>query len=216
MEAVVRVTSLFCFPAGLSLTALAEPVAGLLYGEGPSTAAIAQSLTLLGLASLPAAMSGPLSSMLQAVGRADLPVKLLLLAMAVKLGANWVLCGIPEVNILGAGVGTCLCYLVLTLTQFWKLRRASGVGLSTVGVFLRPFCCALLCAASARLGYEGCRPLWPHGALGEALALGAGAALGCAAYLAGLLLLRGIRKSDLQSLPKGQKIAKMLEKQGWI
>ena len=71
--------------------------------------------------------------MLQAVGRADLPVKLLLLAMAVKLGANWVLCGIPEVNILGAGVGTCLCYLVLTLTQFWKLRRASGVGLSTVG-----------------------------------------------------------------------------------
>ena len=148
MEAVVRVTSLFCFPAGLSLTALAEPVAGLLYGEGPSTAAIAQSLALLGLASLPAAMSGPLSSMLQAVGRADLPVKLLLLAMAVKLGANWVLCGIPEVNILGAGVGTCLCYLVLTLTQFWKLRRASGVGLSTVGVFLRPFCCALLCAAS--------------------------------------------------------------------
>ena len=216
MEAVVRVTSLFCFPAGLSLTALAEPVAGLLYGEGPSTAAIAQSLALMGLASLPAAMSGPLSSMLQAVGRADLPVKLLLLAMAVKLGANWVLCGIPEVNILGAGVGTCLCYLVLTLTQFWKLRRASGVGLSTVGVFLRPFCCALLCAASARLGYEGCRPLWPHGALGEALALGAGAALGCAAYLAGLLLLRGIRKSDLQSLPKGQKIAKMLEKQGWI
>ena len=216
MEAVVRVTSLFCFPAGLSLTALAEPVAGLLYGEGPSTAAIAQSLALLGLASLPAAMSGPLSSMLQAVGRADLPVKLLLLAMAVKLGANWVLCGIPEVNILGAGVGTCLCYLVLTLTQFWKLRWASGVGLSTVGVFLRPFCCALLCAASARLGYEGCRPLWPHGALGEALALGAGAALGCAAYLAGLLLLRGIRKSDLQSLPKGQKIAKMLEKQGWI
>ncbi len=210
MEAVVRVTSLFCFPAGLSLTALAEPVAGLLYGEGPSTAAIAQSLALLGLASLPAAMSGPLSSMLQAVGRADLPVKL------VKLGANWVLCGIPEVNILGAGVGTCLCYLVLTLTQFWKLRRASGVGLSTVGVFLRPFCCALLCAASARLGYEGCRSLWPHGALGEALALGAGAALGCAAYLAGLLLLRGIRKSDLQSLPKGQKIAKMLEKQGWI
>ena len=191
-------------------------VAGLLYGEGPSTAAIAQSLALLGLASLPAAMSGPLSSMLQAVGRADLPVKLLLLAMAVKLGANWVLCGIPEVNILGAGVGTCLCYLVLTLTQFWKLRRASGVGLSTVGVFLRPFCCALLCAASARLGYEGCRPLWPHGALGEALALGVGAALGCAAYLAGLLLLRGIRKSDLQSLPKGQKIAKMLEKQGWI
>ena len=52
---------------------------------------------------------------------------------------------------------------------------------------------------------RGCRPLWPHGALGEALALGAGAALGCAAYLAGLLLLRGIRKKRPPIFAKGTK-----------
>ena len=39
---------------------------------------------------------------------------------------------------------------------------------------------------------------------------------GVVLYLGGLLLLRGIGKRDLQSLPNGQKIAKMLEKQGWI
>ena len=114
MEAVVRVTSLFCFPAGVGISALAQPIAALLYGEGESTPIVARTLALLGAASLAAAMSGPLSSMLQAVGRADLPVKLLAAAMAIKLGTNWLLCGVPEINVQGAAIGTLLCYL------FWQ------------------------------------------------------------------------------------------------
>ena len=89
MGAVVRAGALFAFPAGLGMAALAGPLARLLYGEGPSTPVVARCLELLGLAALASAMSGPLSSMLQAVGRADLPVKLLLGAMALKLGASW-------------------------------------------------------------------------------------------------------------------------------
>ena len=105
LEAVVRVTALFCFPAGVGMASLSLPLTQLLYGHGESTPIIARCLFLLGSAALPAAMSGPLSSMLQAVGRADLPVKLLLGAMAIKLGANWVLCGIPELNIQGGRSG---------------------------------------------------------------------------------------------------------------
>ena len=216
METVVRITALFCFPAGISVTVLAEPITRLLYGEGQSVPVIAQCLALLGIASLAAAMNGPLSSMLQAVGRADLPVKLLFVAMAIKLGANWVLCGVPEINILGAGMGTILCYLFLVVSQFWCLRRAAGVSLSTVGIFFRPMACALLCGASARFLYDLLRPLLPLGSGGEAIVLVISTAFGGILYLTGLLLLKGIRKSDLQSLPNGQKIAKMLEKQGWI
>lgn len=216
METVVRVTALFCFPAGISVTALAEPITRLLYGQGQSTTVIAESLALLGVASLAAAMSGPLSSMLQGVGRADLPVKLLIAAMAIKLGANWLLCGIPEVNILGAGVGTLLCYLFLVVCQFRCLRRAAGVSLSTVGIFFRPLACALVCGGGARFVYDLFRPCLPEGQVGEAVGLLAAALTGGTLYFAGLLLLRGIRKRDLQSLPNGQKIAKMLEKQGWI
>lgn len=216
METVVRITAMFCFPAGIGMTALAEPITRLLYGDGQSTPVIAHSLELLGVASLAAAMSGPLSSMLQAVGRADLPVKLLFAAMAIKLGANWVLCGIPEVNILGAGMGTLLCYLFLVVSQFRCLRRVAGVSLSTVGIFLRPLACALLCGGSARILYDLLCPVLPAGKAVEGALLVVSTVFGGVIYLGGLLLLRGIRKSDLQSLPKGQKIAKTLEKQGWI
>ena len=203
------------------MAALAQPIARLFYGEGQSTPIVARSLALLGIASLASSLCGPFSSMLQAVfssmlqavGKAGWNVRLLVAAMALKLAANWFLCAIPEVNIQGAALGTLASYLFLAAAQLGCLCRATGVRLSWLGSFLRPLACALLCGMSARLAYGALGPLLPSGRWGDGAALLAAMA---GLYLAALLLLRGIRKSDLQSLPKGQKIAKTLEKQGWI
>lgn len=216
MEAVVRVTSLFCFPAGLGIAALADPIARLLYGSAPSVPLIGEALAVLGIASIASAMSGPLSSVLQAVGRADLPVKLLLGAVALKLGITWVLCGIPEVHVLGAGVAALASYGFLVVSQLWCMRRVTGIPFSTVSVLLRPLACALLCAMSARTVYEFLTPMVPGGRGWQGGVLGISVVFGGILYIAGLLLLKGIPKSELASLPMGQKIVKMLEKQGWI
>lgn len=216
IESVSRITALFCFPAGLGISALAAPIVRVLYGGDGSSPIVAGVLTLLGAASLAAAMCTPFSSMLQAVGRADLPVKLLIFAMVIKLGLNWALCGLPEVNIYGAAVGTLVCYLFLAVAQFVCLRREAGVPLSAGRLFLRPLLCAVLCGLSARACFSGVRALLPTGILGEAAGLGVSILCGGAVYVFGLLLLGGVEKSDLRMLPKGQKIAKMLEKRGWI
>ena len=211
MESVLSVTALVCVPAGLGLTALGEPIASLLYGGG-SAPIIAGVLLALGPASLFAAVNTPVSSMLQAVGRADLPVKLLAVAMALKIGINWYLCALPEVNIRGAGVGTLVCYLFLAAAQLYCLRKVTGVKLSFKRLFLKPLVCGVLCGCGA---WGACRGL-------AALGLGNGAAvvmsIGCGGilYIFGLILTRGIPKKDLIMLPKGQKIAKTLEKRGWI
>lgn len=216
MESVVKMTALFCFPAGLGISALAGPITRVLYGREESAPIIAASLALLGIASLAAAMSTPLSSMLQAVGRADLPVKLLFGAMGIKIAVNWVLCGIPEVNIQGAGVGTLLCYLFLVVSQLWCLRRVTKVRFSVLRVFFRPLACAVLCGLSAYAVHGAVRPLLPVSGAGEALGLGLSIAAGACVYVTGLLILRGIGKKEILMLPKGQKIAKTLEKRGWI
>ena len=198
------------------MAALAQPIARLFYGEGQSTPIVARSLALLGIASLASSLCGPFSSMLQAVGKAGWNVRLLVAAMALKLAANWFLCAIPEMNIQGAALGTLASYLFLAAAQLGCLCRATGVRLSWLGSFLRPLACALLCGMGARLAYGALGPLLPSGRWGDGASLLAAVAFGAGLYLAALLLLRGIRKSDLQSLPKGQKIAKTLEKQGWI
>ena len=116
----------------------------------------------------------------------------------------------------GAAIGTLLCYLFLAISQLACLRRSAGVSFSTAGIFLRPLACALLCGAAARLLFRGIEPFLPDGRGFLAAVLLACVLFGGAVYFAGMLLLRGIRKQDLLALPNGQKIAKTLEKQGWI
>ena len=60
------------------------------------------------------------------------------------------------------------------------------------------------------------RQVLPGFSWAEGLRVGGAVAAGALVYLAGLLILRSIAKNDLFMLPQGQKIAKMLEKQGWI
>ncbi len=216
IEAACRITALFCFPAGLGISALAEPIVRILYGDDCSSPIIAGVLTFLGIASLAAAMTAPLASMLQAVGRADLPVKLLIGAMVIKLGINWALCGIPEINIYGAAAGTLVCYLFLTSSQFFCLRRETGLPLSPGKLFLRPLLCAALCGLSARACFSGLGLLLPDSGLGEFSNLAVSILAGACLYVFSLFLLGGIEKNDLKMLPKGQKIAKTLEKRGWI
>lgn len=215
MESVIRVTALFCFPAGLGISALAEPIVQVLYGKGQSSSIIAGALFLLGLASLAAALSTPLSSMLQAVGRMDLPVKLLFAAMGIKIAVNFWLCGIPEINIAGAGVGTLCCYLFLVVSQLWCLQKVTGVKISA-GLLLRPLASAGVCACGAYFIYEFFSRQFVLNSFGEAAALAAGIAVGAVVYVISLGLLHAVDRNDVLMLPKGQKIAKMLEKRGWI
>lgn len=75
----------------------------------------------MGVAAIFASLSTPIFSMLQAVGRVDLPVKLLCVGLGLKIGLNYVLTGIPEINILGAGIGTLVCYVFITISACYFL-----------------------------------------------------------------------------------------------
>ena len=213
---VCRVTALFCFPAGIGISALATPIVHLLYGAGESSPIVSGVLSLLGLASLTAALCTPLSSMLQAVGRADLPVKLLLFGMTIKLLLNWLLCGVPEINLYGAAVGTFFCYLFLAAAQFYFLKKECGMSLSGAKLFLKPLICALVCGAGAQVAFAALNILFPPERKFEIIALFASILFGGVLYVISLFLTATVEENDLKMLPGGQKITKTLEKWEWI
>lgn len=149
METVLRMTCIFALPAGLGLSVLAEPIARLVYGDRVSTPIIGAALSVMGIAAIFAAVTTPLGSMLQAVGRIELPVILTLCGLLIKVILNYILAGIPTVNILGGGISTLISYALVTVAEWIALCRITRIRFDIFAVLIKPVGAALLCAAAA-------------------------------------------------------------------
>ncbi|MDD5920240.1 MAG: polysaccharide biosynthesis protein [Oscillospiraceae bacterium] len=212
IESVWRVTSMIAFPAGFGICALAEPILTLVYQADPASIPIAAPiLRVLGIAAIFVALSSPTNSMLQAIGRVKVPVRLMLIGGFLKLAVNFSLVPIPSVNIQGAPFGTLLCYMTIICISVPTLCRAAGVRLRFGKVFLKPLLAGALCGITAWAGYGLLSRVAGNTISTSFSILAAGIV-----YVVVLFLTHGVEKYDILMLPKGEKIAKLLEKYGLI
>ena len=188
VSAVCRGAALVCFPAGLGMSVLATPITQVLFGRDASAPITASALQVLGLAALGAGLTVPLNSILQAVGRADLPVKLLAVALALKTASTWFLSGVPELGLLGAAWSSVGCYALLAAAELLAVRRVTGLSLPWGELLGVPLAGAALCALAARTAFLRLEP-----ALGTLPALAFGVCLGAAVHGASALLLGGFQ-----------------------
>lgn len=94
IESVLRLTLLIGLPAGIGMAVLAKPILMLLYGSRPYLVPVAVPIMqAYGYSTALMALSAPITNMLQAIGRTDVPVKSLLIGAAIKdcgqLCAGW-------------------------------------------------------------------------------------------------------------------------------
>ena len=203
---------MIAFPAGFGICALAEPILTLVYQADPASIPIAAPiLRVLGIAAIFVALSSPTNSMLQAIGRVKVPVRLMLIGGFLKLAVNFSLVPIPSVNIQGAPYGTLLCYVTIICISVPVLCRAAGVRLRFGKVFLKPLFAGALCGITAWAGYGLLSRVAGNTVAASFSILAAGIV-----YVAVLCLTHGVEKYDILMLPKGEKIAKLLEKYGLI
>ncbi len=212
VESVIRLSALVAFPCGFGLAVLPQQVLSLLFSSRPNGVMIAAPvLRVLAVTVILMTISVPVNSMLQAVGRVDMPVKLLSVGMLLKLVMNYTLVAVPEINLLGACYGSVVCYGLITVFGIYILCRTTGIRLSVGAVLGKPMLSAAACAAAAWGVYGfASRVLSPS--VSTVAAIGAAVFV----YLLFLLLTRTFAKEDILMLPKGEKICKLLEKRHWI
>lgn len=208
---VLRVTTLVAMPAGMGMTALAGPLMRLVFGKVESEIIAGAQLKVLGITAIFICLVAPINSMLQAMGRADLPAKIVLVGGVIKLALNIVLVLNPYLNILGSAYSTLACYVAMGVLSLYALRRVTGVRIRWRAVFVRPLFASLGCGLCAWLAYRLFH-WFLGGSASTVLAILAGAAI----YVMLLFLTNSITKEDILMLPKGQKVAQILAKRGWI
>lgn len=171
-------------------------------------------LTILGGASYFVCLSLMTTAILQSSGRERLPMYTMLVGSLLNIGLIWVLVGERSVNILGAAIGTAICYLIISALNLWFVSRKLPERPKLGRVFLKPFLNCAAMGAVAWLVYPALLKLLNAGPQPERklvlLAMIAAIALAALVYLILTVLTRAITMEDMKLVPKGDKIAKLL------
>ena len=197
-------------PMGIGLAVLSYPIVNVLYPR--SNAAGPTLLMLLGIASVFVCISLITTAVLQATGHEIYPVYSMLAGGLAKIAVNWFLIAVPELNITGAPVGTLACYLVIcTMNHIFlckTLRERPNVGRALV----RPLLSTLIMAVVAWGVYAGLSAAMGGDLSWKRMALAMLVSMVCAVvtYLIAVVKTRAITLADLQLIPKGEKLAKVL------
>ena len=210
VSTVLRITVLVSMPAGFGMSVLSGPLMNLIYGAGRYMVA-ADMLKIYGPAVVFICLVGPINAMLQAMGRSDIPAKIVLVGGAVKLVLNIILVGIPEINIMGAAYSTLACYAVMVVMSLAALRKVADIRMQLRRTFVRPAIASIGCCAAAWVT-NLVMSQFVSGRISAVVAIAVAAVF----YVILLFFTKTLQKDDILLLPKGQKVAEVLEKYGWI
>lgn len=141
-------------PLCFSLSVLSEPFLSLLYPVRMAEVSVsALPLSILCIGGVPIALCGGLSAVFQAVGRADLPVKLMMAGSALKLVLNLLLLNIPQTAVCGAAVSTVCSHILVMVLGVIFLRNSLGIKCRIFSLFIKPAIASAACAAVAMFAY---------------------------------------------------------------
>lgn len=196
---------LVVLPCTFGLAALAGPIMTLLYPNEPASVGtmlftVAPSAIFLGLIY---AQNG----ILQGMGKPMVPVVALIIGMVFKVIVTFVLTGIPSIGILGSGIGTISAYAVASLIEFIYIKKKLNLKLSAREFIIKPLITVFTMYIVVKLSYG-----LIVGAVGNSIATLISIAIGGAVYGLVLLGIGGIRKEEILTLPKGEKIYSVLRK----
>ncbi len=208
VQTMLRTTSLIAIPAGLGIFALSRNILDLLYSNTQAIDIAAPNLRILGICAVFAGLNAPLVSMLQAIGKQNVPLKNIAIGAVFKIVINFILVGTPEINILGVPIGTTVCYAYICIANFICFVKHSGIMPNLISTIIKPLVSGSVCAIAAfassmLLGYLG---------MSNTVSTMLSIVLAVVVYVFMLSILRAIEREDIISLPKGKKIEKILEK----
>ncbi|WP_125116371.1 putative polysaccharide biosynthesis protein [Agathobaculum sp. Marseille-P7918] len=210
MATAMRLTMIITLPAGAGFLLLSGPILRMFYSEG--TVLGGQLMAILGFAVPAVALVAITNAVLQAFGRIDLPLISMFLGALVKIFGDYVLIGMPELNIAGAPISTAVCYWLIALINLFHIGRLSHA-LPPLGKTAgRPFAATVGMGAATYLCHTVLLRVLDAapGTVLDKLVTLASIAVAVVVYVVLLLLLHAVEREDVLLLPKGEKLANIL------
>ena len=207
-ESSVRTMALIAMPCAAGLFVMAEPVIRLLcstYTEDKIQLA-ATMLAILGLTVIFNSLVLLLNAIMQAHGDVVTPVVNMLIGGIIKIIVNYILVGQPNLNIVGAPIGTFICYISITALDLIAMKRHISARPAIFKNIIRPGLASAIMGAATFMVYRVLSNAISSWKLACLLSL----AFAVVLYAVLAVFLRCLTYEDCMLLPKGEKIAKIL------
>ncbi len=207
-ESAVRTMAIITMPCAVGLAVLAEPIIRLLarnYGA-ESIATATPILIYLGIAVIFNSTVLLFNSIMQAHGDVTTPVINMLIGGVVKVIVNYILVAIPSLNIIGAAIGTVICYATITALDVIAMRKRVTTHPAILRNMVRPFGAAIGMGA---LTWATAALLSRMTSSNTIVCLGS-LVVAVIVYVIFVIALRCVTYEDCMLFPKGEKIAKIL------
>ena len=205
MALTYRVSMIISVPAAVGISALGPQIIQMLF---PSASDGGMLLTVGGISIIFLALCQTSTGILQGIGHIKVPVVGAILGAITKVILNALLIRIPAVNVLGAVLSTTGCYLVAGVFDVIMLSKLTGTRFDFMGSFLKPVIGSVAMAAGAIGSYQLFFELVGSNTIATLLAI----CVAIAVYGLVMLLIKGIVEEDLQAVPGGGKLTRILKK----
>ncbi len=209
----MRITGLIAMPCAFGLASLSASIVDLLTSDAKYSAADVQIggtiLAIMGITVVFNSLILVTNAVMQAHGDVTTPVLNMIFGGVVKVIVNFILVGIPSLNIVGAAMGTLICYLSIMILNVIAMVRKKTMDARSFGGLGKPLLAGLLMGAVAYMA-NGLLQTWLGSTLGCVAAIG----IAAAAYVIFVISFRIITYDDCMLLPGGEKIAKILRVYG--
>ena len=202
-ESALRIGYLMAAPMGVGLFVLGGPICEVLLKREAALAG--PLLSVLGLASICVCLYTLSTSILQSNGFVYLPVVSVIIGGVAKICSNLLLVGRENINIYGAPVGTLVCFLIATMLNLLFIKRVVPGAPKYYKVFPK----VTIATAVMGLGAWAVYGLLDH-ILPMSVAMLGAIAVAVVIYVVLVIFLQIFTMQDIQLMPKGDKIAKIL------
>lgn len=205
MNLTMRISMIISIPAAVGIGVLGPQIIAMLF---PSASDGGILLTVGAVSIIFLALCQTATGILQGIGHIQVPVVGALLGAVMKVILNAVLIPIPALNVIGAVLSTTGCYLVASVFDVWMLSRITKVRFDLKRILLKPVLGSIVMGAAALGVYYGLYTFLPYNTLCTLVAI----VIAMFVYGIVMLLIRGIQKEDLESIPMGGRLIRLCEK----
>ncbi len=206
-----RVMGLVAAPCAVGMLVLSEPIMALLGDyDGERLKIAALLLAILAPTIIVNSITTMTTAVMQAHNHMVIPVINTLIGGLLKVGVNYILVGNSNIGIVGAPVGTFVCFLVIMTLNLISMKIVLKEPPKIFPSMWRSLLAAVIMGVATYFVYSGLMLVLDS----MTLCCVASIAIAVVIYLLLVIIIKPITYNDCLLLPKGEKIAKILKIKG--